>query len=122
MPRKRPSGLTSLFERSAYEGEQGNLTSLLDRGGYRSLMTCARTGLSARTNLSIFGNVFPKQVCFLVVNCQCFICTKLTKFGLCKEAALTAGSFSTLWSSIISHLLLQFSCSKIYRSGALDAC
>ena len=112
MPRKRPSGSTSVVERSAYEGEQGNVPGLLDRGGYRSLMTRARTGLSARADLTIFGDVFPKHICFLIVNCQGFICTELTEFGLCEEAALAATFLGTLWSSIFSHLLLQFSCSS----------
>jgi hypothetical protein len=108
---QRRSGLASLFERSADEGEQGNLASLLDCGSHCSLMTCTCTGLAARADLAIFGDIFPKHVCFLVINCQRLICTELTKLGLCKEATFTALSFtstSPLWSSIFSHLLLQF--------------
>src|SRR6266498_1136374 len=109
MPRKRPSELPTLFERSADEGKQSNVTSLLNRRSYDALMTCACTSLAARADLAIFRNIFSKQICFLVVNRQSFICAKLTKFGLCKEATFAASSFtSSLWSSIISHLLLQF--------------
>ena len=90
MPRKHPLGLSPLFERSADEGEQGNVTSLLDGGSYHTLMACACTRLPAGADLAIFGNIFPKHICFLIVNCQGFICTELTKLGLCEKAAVAA--------------------------------
>src|SRR5512142_857976 len=111
MPRKRLPGLAPLFKGSAYEGKQGDLASLLDRSSHCPLVTCTRAGLAAWADLAIFGDIFPKQICFLVINCQCLIGTELTKLGLCKEAALTASSFgSPLGSSIFSHLFLQFTC------------
>src|SRR5215211_8938125 len=107
MPRKRSLGLSPLFERSADEGEQGDLTSLLDCGGYDTLVTCACTRLATGADLAILGNILPKHVCFLVVNDQSLICTELTKFGLCEKAAFASSFWSPLWSSIFSHLLLQ---------------
>ena len=92
MPRKRPLGLSPFFERSADEGEQGDMTGLLDGGSYHTLVACACTRLATGADLAIFGNILPKHVCFLVVNRQGFICTELTKFGLCEKAAV-ASSF-----------------------------
>ena len=102
------SGLAPLFEGSAYKGEQGNLTSLLDRRSHHALMTGARAGLAAWADLAIFCDVASKQVCLLVVNGQRFVCAELTKFGLGKEAAFAATFLSPFGSSIFSHLLLQF--------------
>jgi hypothetical protein len=112
MPRKRPLGLPSLFERSADEGEQGYVTSLLDGGSYHTLV--ARTGarLAAWADFAVFGDVLPKHICFLVVNGQSLICTELTKFGLREKAAVASSFWSPLWSSIFSHLLLQTCYSK----------
>ena len=104
MPRERPLGLSPLFERSADEGEQGDLTSLLDCGGYDTLVTCACTRLATRADLAIFGDVAAEQVRLFIVNCQGFICTELAEFGLRKEAAISAAFFGPLlWSSIIRH-------------------
>lgn len=92
MPRYRRSGLPSLFDGPAYEGEQGDLASLLYSGSYHSLVTCTCACLAARADLAIFGDVLPKHVSFLVINCQGLICTELTEFGLRKETAV-ASSF-----------------------------
>ena len=112
MPRNRLLGLPSLFERSADEGEQGNMASLLDGGGYRTLMAGTGACLAAWANFAVFGNVLPKHICFLVVNGQSLICTELTKFGLREKAAVASSFWSPLWSSIFSHLLLQSCYSK----------
>ncbi len=111
MPRKCTWGLASLFEGFPYEGEQGNLTCLLDGGSYHTLMAGARAGLAAWADLAIFRDIAAEQVCLLIVNGQGLICTELTKFGLRKEAAvatLATTFLSPFGSSIISHLLLQF--------------
>ena len=117
MPRKRPLGLSPLFERSADEGKQGDVACLLDGGSYNTLVACACTRLSAGADLAVFGDVLPKHISFLVVNRQGFICTELTEFGLRKKAAVAASFWSPLRSSItiIRHLLLQ-SCERPGRS------
>jgi hypothetical protein len=117
MPRKRRSGLASLFEGSSDEREQCDLARLLDRGCDHTLVSGARTGLAARADLAIFGNVLPKHIGFLIVNRQGLICAELTKLGLCEEATLAAAFACPLGSSIFSHLLLQ-----IYLLQTSQAC
>jgi len=102
-------GLAPLVEGSADERKQGDLACLLDCSGHYTLVTGTGTGLAARADLSILGDVAAQQVGLFIVNCQGFVCTKLTGFGLRKEAAFsTAFLGPLLWSSIFSHLLLQF--------------
>ena len=84
------------------------MTCLFDGSSYRALVPGAGTGLAARANLTVFGNVLPKQIRLFVVDKQSLICTKLTKFWFRKEAAFPASFCGTEWSSIFSHLLLQF--------------
>ena len=108
MPRNRLSGLASLFEGFSYEWEQGDVASLLDGGGDHSLMTRTGARLAAGADLAIFGDVLPKHISFLVVNCQRLIRAELTEFGLREKAAIAASFGSSLGSSIFSHLLLQF--------------
>jgi hypothetical protein len=101
--------LPTLVKGSSDEGQQGELACLFDRGGHHTLVTGAGTGLAARTDLSVFGDVAAQQVSLLIVDCQGLVCAKLTGFGLRKEAALSAAFLGPLlWSSIFSHLLLQF--------------
>ena len=71
------------------------LACLLYRGRHGSLMSCAGAGLAAWADLAVFSDIFPEQVSFFVVNHEGLICTKLTKFGLGKEAAFSA-SFRAL--------------------------
>src|SRR5437867_10596391 len=108
MPRQCIAGLAPLVKGSARERQQGNMACLFDGRGHRALMSCAGAGLSARADLTIFGDVFPKQICLFIVNRQSLICTELTKFRFGKEAALTASFHGTCCSSIFRHLLLQF--------------
>ena len=118
MPRNRRSGSASLFEGFSYEWEQGDLAGLLDRGCDHTLVSGARTGLAARADFAIFGNVLPKHIGFLIVNRQGLICAELTKLGLCEEATFAATfACPLLRSSIFSHLLLQ-----IYLFQACQAC
>jgi hypothetical protein len=66
------------------------MAGLLYGRGYSALMPGARAGLAARPDLAVFGDILPKQVGLLVINSQSLVCAELTKFGLGKEAALTA--------------------------------
>jgi len=91
MPRECvPVGLAHLFQVFACEGEQSNMTGLLHGCRHNALMSGAGASLAAWADLAIFSDIFPEQVSFFVINDQCFICTKLTKFRLCKEAAFSA--------------------------------
>ena len=91
MPRECvPVGLAHFFQVFACEGEQSNMTSLLHCRSHNTLMSCAGAGLAAWTDLAIFGDILPEQVSFFVVNNESLIRTKLTKFGLGKEAAFSA--------------------------------
>ena len=91
MPRECvPGGLAYIFQVSACEREQGDMTRLLHCRSYNTLVSCAGAGLAAWADLAVFSDIFPEQVCFFVVNYEGLICTKLTKFGLGKEAALSA--------------------------------
>ena len=110
MPRTRLSGLPSLVEGSSDKGQQGDLTCLLDRGSHDALVARTSASLAARADLAILGDIAAEQVRLFVVNCQCFVCTELAGFGLCKEAAFSAGFLRPLGSSIFSHSFLQFSC------------
>jgi hypothetical protein len=49
-----------------------------------------RAGLAAWADVAFFGNIFSEKVGLFIVNCQSLICAELTKFGLGKEAAVTA--------------------------------
>src|SRR5512141_2381956 len=106
MPRQRLAKLPPLVEGFSYEWEQGDVASLFDRGSHHALVSCTRTGLAARADRAIFGDVLPKHIGFFVVNRQSLICTKLTKLGLCEEATFAAAfTEPLLGSSIVSHLL-----------------
>jgi hypothetical protein len=89
-PRMRSGSLTHLFQVFACEGEQGNMTGLLHGRGHHALVSGAGASLATWADLAIFSDIFPEQVSFFIIYDQCFICTKLTKFRLCKEAALSA--------------------------------
>ena len=110
MHRTRLPGLPSLVEGSSDKGEQGDLPCLFDRGSHDALVARARPGLAARADLASLGDVAAEQVRFLVVTRQGLICAELTGFGLREEAAFSAGFLGSLWSSIFSHLVLQYSC------------
>jgi hypothetical protein len=86
------------------------MTCLFHSRCHGTLVPGAGAGLAARADLAIFGDVLPKQVCLFVVDHQRLICTELTKFWFRKEAAVTASFRGTEWSSIFSHMVLQFSC------------
>jgi hypothetical protein len=101
-------GLASLVERSTDEGKQGDLACLLDCGCDNALVAGAGAGLAAWADLSILGDVAAEQVRLFVIDCQGFICTELAGFGLCKEAAFSAGFLSRLGSSIFSHYYSNF--------------
>src|SRR5512141_2683830 len=104
MPRQRLAKLPPLVEGFSYEWEQGDVARLFDRSSHHALVSCTRTGLAARADLAIFGDVFPKHVGFLVIDCQCLICTELTKLGLGKETTFAAAfACPLLRSSIFSH-------------------
>ena len=91
MPRECvPVGLAHLFQVFACEGEQGNMTGLLHGRGHHALVSGTGASLATWADLAIFSDIFPEQVSFFIIYDQCFICTKLTKFRLCKEAALSA--------------------------------
>ena len=96
-----------LFQVLSCEGEQGNVTGLFDRRSDGALVSCARACLAARTDLAVLGDVLSEQVRLFVVNRERLIRAELTKFGLGKEAALSAALCSFRCSSIYSHLLLQ---------------
>src|SRR5687768_5073358 len=101
-------GSARIFQVPSCKGKQGNMTGLLHSSRHSALVSCTGSCLTARTDLAVFRNVFPQYVCLLIVNCEGLICTELTKFGLGKEAAFTASFGPFLWSSVKSHLLLQF--------------
>jgi hypothetical protein len=97
-------GLPSFVKGSPDEGEESDLTCLFDRRRHHALMSRAGARLAAWADLAVLGNVAAEQVRLFIVNCQGFVCTKLTGFGLCKEAAFsTAFLLCPLGSSIVSH-------------------
>ena len=100
MPRTRLSGLPSLVEGSSDKGQQGDLTCLLDRGSHDALVARTSASLAARADLAILGDIAAEQVRLFVVNCQCFVCTELAGFGLCKEAAFSCAPWGLRSSAI----------------------
>lgn len=85
------------------------MTRLFYGCSHSSLVPGAGARLAARANLSIFRDILPKDVCLFIVDAQGFICAELTKFGLGKEATVTAAFCASRGSSIFNHLVLQFS-------------
>src|SRR5688572_27959820 len=91
MPRECvPVGLAHLFQVFSCEGEQSYMTGLLQCRRHNALMSCTGAGLPAWTDLAIFSDIFPEQVRFFVSEDEGFIGTKLTKFRLGKQPALSA--------------------------------
>jgi hypothetical protein len=83
--------------------KQGDVTSLLDGLGNCTLVSGARTGLTARADHTFFCDVFPEKVGFFVVNYQGLICAELAELGLGKKAAFTATLLPFIGSSIFRH-------------------
>ena len=82
--------LACFFHLLASERQQGNMPGLFHGLGYNTLVFRARAGLAAWADVAFFGDILSEKVGLLVVNDQRFICTKLTKFRLGKEAAIAA--------------------------------
>src|SRR5512138_756945 len=83
------------------------MPGLFDCCGDRTLVPGAGARLAARADLAIFGDVLAQQVGLFVIDHQGLICTKLTEFGLGKEAAFAAAFWPGRCSSFF-HLVLQF--------------
>ena len=82
--------LACFFQLLAGERQQGNVPGLFHCLGHNTLVFCAGAGLAAWADVALFGNILSEKVGLFVVNGQGLICTKLTKFGLGKEAAVAA--------------------------------
>ena len=82
--------LACFFHLLAGERQQGNMPGLFHGLGHNTLVFCARAGLAAWADVAFFGDILSEKVGLFVVDGQGFICTKLTKFGLGKEAAVAA--------------------------------
>ena len=72
------------------EGQQGDLPGLFDSRRNDALMPRARPGLPARADSSVIADILAKQVGFLVINRQGFVCAELAELGFGKETALAA--------------------------------
>jgi hypothetical protein len=99
---------TPIVQRPAAEGQESHMTSLFNSRRDHALVFGACAGLAARADFSLFGYIFAKQVGLFVIDNQCLIRAKLTKFGFGKKPAVTAAGFpAARVITFFTHDLLQ---------------
>jgi len=101
------SGLAAIIPVFAGIGQQGNVAGTFDLAGYCALVACTGTGLAARADFAIVGNITAQQVCVFVVDHDIFVSAKLADF---RARVKVVRTFSKR-TRVSSHNLLQ----KFYR-------